>query len=53
VTTRWFNKSFRTIRNIDGTAYGALRPVRNCALGKDDDLLWSGAARHIPSRHRV
>ena len=25
MTTRWFNKSFRTIHNIDGTAYGSLR----------------------------
>jgi fluoroacetyl-CoA thioesterase len=25
-----------TSRNLDVTAYGSLRPVRNCALGRDD-----------------
>ena len=50
--TRWFNKSLRTIRNIDGTAYGSLRPVRNCALGRDDGILWSDAVPRTLDRHR-
>ena len=31
-----FNKPANTIQHIDCTAYGSLRPVRNCALGRDD-----------------